>query len=44
MASGIMIPTVALHMMELFDTSVEKLNGVFTVKTWCINFIIILLY
>ncbi|XP_033095047.1 activator of 90 kDa heat shock protein ATPase homolog 2 isoform X3 [Trachypithecus francoisi] len=31
-ALGVRIPTVALHMMELFDTSVEQLYSIFTVK------------
>uniref|UniRef100_A0A8D2DW54 Activator of Hsp90 ATPase homologue 1/2-like C-terminal domain-containing protein n=1 Tax=Sciurus vulgaris TaxID=55149 RepID=A0A8D2DW54_SCIVU len=31
-ALGVRIPTVALHMTELFDTTVEQLYGIFTVK------------
>uniref|UniRef100_A0A2K6F042 Activator of Hsp90 ATPase homologue 1/2-like C-terminal domain-containing protein n=1 Tax=Propithecus coquereli TaxID=379532 RepID=A0A2K6F042_PROCO len=31
-ALGVKIPTVALHMMELFDTPVEQLYSIFTVK------------
>ncbi|XP_025261528.1 putative activator of 90 kDa heat shock protein ATPase homolog 2 [Theropithecus gelada] len=31
-ALGVRIPTVALHMMELFDTTVEQLYSIFTVK------------
>ncbi|XP_069350907.1 LOW QUALITY PROTEIN: activator of 90 kDa heat shock protein ATPase homolog 2-like [Eulemur rufifrons] len=31
-ALGVKIPTVALHVMELFDTTVEQLYSVFTVK------------
>uniref|UniRef100_A0A2K5Q7T4 Activator of Hsp90 ATPase homologue 1/2-like C-terminal domain-containing protein n=1 Tax=Cebus imitator TaxID=2715852 RepID=A0A2K5Q7T4_CEBIM len=31
-APGVRIPTVALHMMELFDTTVEQLYSIFTVK------------
>lgn len=32
MALGVKIPTVALHMTELFDTTVEQLYSIFTVK------------
>ncbi|XP_005385799.1 PREDICTED: activator of 90 kDa heat shock protein ATPase homolog 2 isoform X2 [Chinchilla lanigera] len=31
-ALGVKIPTVALHMTELFDTTVEQLYSIFTVK------------
>uniref|UniRef100_A0A2K6U2F1 Activator of Hsp90 ATPase homologue 1/2-like C-terminal domain-containing protein n=1 Tax=Saimiri boliviensis boliviensis TaxID=39432 RepID=A0A2K6U2F1_SAIBB len=31
-APGVRIPTVALHMMELFDTTAEQLYSIFTVK------------
>ncbi|KAF5918006.1 hypothetical protein HPG69_019812 [Diceros bicornis minor] len=31
-ALGVRIPTVALHMTELFDTAVEQLYSIFTVK------------
>uniref|UniRef100_H0X7Z8 Activator of Hsp90 ATPase AHSA1-like N-terminal domain-containing protein n=1 Tax=Otolemur garnettii TaxID=30611 RepID=H0X7Z8_OTOGA len=31
-ALGVRIPTVALHMMELFDTTVEQLYSIFTVQ------------
>uniref|UniRef100_A0A8C8ZYD6 Activator of Hsp90 ATPase homologue 1/2-like C-terminal domain-containing protein n=1 Tax=Prolemur simus TaxID=1328070 RepID=A0A8C8ZYD6_PROSS len=31
-ALGVKIPTVALHMMERFDTTVERLYSVFAVK------------
>uniref|UniRef100_A0A8C5V8E7 Activator of HSP90 ATPase homolog 2, pseudo n=1 Tax=Microcebus murinus TaxID=30608 RepID=A0A8C5V8E7_MICMU len=31
-ALGVKIPTVALHMMELFDATVEQLYSIFTVK------------
>ncbi|XP_053445518.1 putative activator of 90 kDa heat shock protein ATPase homolog 2 isoform X2 [Nycticebus coucang] len=32
LALGVRIPTVALYMMELFDTTVEQLYSIFTVK------------
>lgn len=32
MALGVRIPTVALHMTELFDTAIEQLYRIFTVK------------
>lgn len=32
MALGVRIPTVALHLTELFDTTVEQLYSIFTVK------------
>ncbi|EGV91554.1 Activator of 90 kDa heat shock protein ATPase-like 2 [Cricetulus griseus] len=31
-ALGVRIPTVALHLTELFDTTVEQLYSIFTVK------------
>lgn len=31
-ALGVRIPTVALHLTELFDTTVEELYSIFTVK------------
>lgn len=31
-ALGVRIPTVALHMTELFDATVEQLYSIFTVK------------
>ncbi|XP_007464201.1 PREDICTED: activator of 90 kDa heat shock protein ATPase homolog 2 isoform X2 [Lipotes vexillifer] len=31
-ALGVRIPTVALHMTELFDTAIEQLYRIFTVK------------